>query len=99
MRRVGPGLARGIAAVRVILPDQRRIALPGLDVRQLVMAASALVRPLENRDPALRADARAGQDKDFLHQKVFTAKDAKIAKERIQPFTAECAENAEGKTD
>src|SRR5262249_41664140 len=38
MRRVRLGPGSGPAAIRVVVPDQLRVALPRLDVRQLVMA-------------------------------------------------------------
>src|SRR5262249_39559886 len=63
MRRVRLGPGSGPAAIRVVVPDQLRVALPRLDVRQLVMAVPTPARPLEHRNPALRADSGSGQDK------------------------------------
>ena len=66
VRRVGLRIERRSAAMRVILPDQLRVTLPGVNVRQFIMAVPAPVRSLENRNPALRADAGAGEDEDAL---------------------------------
>src|SRR6266700_3845630 len=45
------GIAGTPAPIRVILPHQLRIALPGFNVGKLVMAAPAPVCPLKNRKP------------------------------------------------
>src|SRR6478672_10848683 len=53
------------ATIRVILPNQRWIFLPGFNIRQFVMAVAAPVGPLKDGDSALRADAGPGQDKEL----------------------------------
>src|SRR5262249_1172814 len=58
--RLRPGSSP--ATIRVVLPDQLRIALPRLDVRQLVLAVPAPACTLEDRNAALRADSGSGQD-------------------------------------
>ncbi len=62
MRCVGFGIAGARTTVRVILPNQSRVLLPGFNVRQFVMAVAAPTGSLKDRNPALRADSSAGQD-------------------------------------
>src|ERR1043166_2731337 len=65
VRRVGPGIAGAGATVRVILPNQLRVALPRFNIRQFVMAVATPVGPLKHRNPTFRADAGPGQDKEL----------------------------------
>src|SRR5258708_1798805 len=65
MRCIGFGIAGAAATIRVILPNQSRVLLPGLNVRQFVMAVAAPTGPLKNRDSALRADSCPGEDEGF----------------------------------
>src|SRR5438270_3049235 len=62
MRCIWLGIAGAGATIRVILPNQPRIVLPGCNVRQFVMAVAAPTGALKHRNPALRADSSAGQD-------------------------------------
>src|SRR5436305_10958936 len=62
MRSIGFSVAGAGATVRVILPNQRWVLLPGANVRQFVMAVAAPTSPLKYLDPALRAYPSAGQD-------------------------------------
>src|SRR5215472_6033705 len=76
VRRIRLSLARRSATIRVVLPNQRRIALPGLDIRQVIMAVSAPLSPLKHWNSALGADPRSGQDKHvvtpfYLQQDLF----------------------------
>lgn len=69
MRRIRLSARRAGSTVRVIPPDQLRVALPRFDIRQLVMAVPAPTRALKDRYPALRADPGPGEDEDasFFH--------------------------------
>jgi hypothetical protein len=80
MRRVWLRIPRGSATMRVILPDQLRVTLPGLNVRQLIMAVPAPVRTLKDRNPALRADAGAGEDEDAASLQDYNSNESSISK-------------------
>src|SRR5947209_10331270 len=62
MRCIGLGIAGADATIRVILPNECRIFLPGCDVRQFIMAVTAPTGALKHGNSALRADSSAGQD-------------------------------------
>lgn len=64
VRCVRFGIAGARTTIRIVLPNQFRIALPGFNVRQFVMAVAAPVGPLKDRNPAFRADSGPGQDKN-----------------------------------
>src|SRR5438309_10086888 len=62
MRCIWLGIAGAGATIRVILPNQCRVLLPGCNDRQFVMAVAVPTGALKHRNPALRADSSAAQD-------------------------------------
>src|SRR4051794_34388946 len=64
MRRIGFSIAGACATFRVILPNQRWVFLPSLNVRQFVMAVATPLGSLKDRDSALRANSSPGEDED-----------------------------------
>src|SRR5438270_2622447 len=63
VRGIGFSVASMGATIRVILPNESWIFLPGFNVGQFVMAVAAPVGPLKDRNSALRADPSPGEDK------------------------------------
>lgn len=64
VRGVRLGITRTSPAFGIIIPDDCRIGVPGINAGQFVMSAPSPVRSLEDGDTAFRADARAGKNKD-----------------------------------
>jgi Tfp pilus assembly protein PilF/TolB-like protein len=71
MCRIGFSITGAGATIRVILPNQPRILLPRLDVRQFVMAVATPTGPLKDRNPTLGADSSPGQD-DYVAARLHT---------------------------
>src|SRR6476469_7460933 len=65
MRGIGFSIEGAGATIRVILPNQGRVLLPGFNICQFVMAVAAPVGPLKDRDTTFSAEPRRCQDEEL----------------------------------